>query len=367
VNLPSTVILLAPFALLPPAVAQVLWTTLTAASVIFAAWIMWDLACGWSPRVAGLLTFVVVSGSQALLFVGNAAGLVVGLITVGVWCFVREKHAAIGVVCMAAALLIKPQDAGFIWLYFLLAGGMARRRAVQTLAIVIPVACLTAISMAQISPDWIIELRRNVMATIGPGQINNPLAAWVDPHYAGAMIVSLQTATGVFWTDPRIYNGLACLVLAPLILLWAVKSTGSRLDPARAWIALAAAVPLSMLAGYHRQYDTRLLLLALPACAMLAARKDRVGRLALVFTSIAALASSNLVLPLFGFVSYGLRDRIPGVGGELLYALLGRPVPLALLAMSGFYCWVLLRPALLTGTDLRGAEVGQGTAGIAVS
>ncbi len=263
--------------------------------------------------------------------------------------------------------MIKPQDAGFIWLYFLLAGGTSRRRAVQTLAIVIPVACLTAISMAQISPDWIIELRRNVMATIGPGQINNPLAAWVDPHYAGAMIVSLQTLTGVFWSDPRIYNSVAFGLMAPLVLLWAVKSTGSQMDLGRTWIALAAAVPLSMLAGYHRQYDTRLLLLAMPACAMLAARKDRVGRLAVVFTAIAVLASSNLVLPLFGFVSYGLRERMPGVGGEALYAILGRPVPLALLAMSGFYCWLLLRPGLWRGAELRGAEVGRGAAGVAVS
>jgi hypothetical protein len=359
VNLPSTVVLYAPAALLPWPVAQVLWTALTAVSLLFAAWLMWDIACTWSPGVAGVLTFMVVSGSQALLFAGNPAGLVIGLISAGVWCFVREKHVAIGVVCMAIALLIKPQDAGLIWLYFLLAGGMARRRAVQTLGIAVAAACWAAIQMAQISPDWIMELRRNMMATLGPEQINNPLGAWVDPHSAGAMIVSLQTVTGVFWTDPRVYNGVAYLVLAPLILLWALKSRGSRLDPARGWLALAAAVPLSMLAGYQRQYDTRLLLLALPACAMLAARRDSVGRLAVVFTALAALATSNLVLPLFGFVSFGLRDRITGVGGELFYALVGRPAPLALLAMSGFYCWLLLRPELLRGTDLHDAEIGR--------
>ncbi|UWZ82450.1 glycosyltransferase family 87 protein [Occallatibacter riparius] len=366
VNLPSTVVLLAPFALLPWTAAQVLWSALTAVSVIFAAWLMWDLAYVWSPRVAGILTFVVLSGSQALLFVGNPAGLVIGLVTIGAWCFVREKNVAIGVACMAIALLIKPQDAGFIWLYFLLIGGRSRRRALQTLAIVIPVACWAAISIAQISPDWMIELRQNLMTTMGPEQVNNPLATRVDPLWPGSMIVSLQTVTGVFWTDPRIYNGVAYLVLVPLIVFWALKSKGSRPDPARAWIALATIVPLSMLAGYHRQHDTRLLLLALPACAMLAARKDRVGRLAVVFTSIAALASSNLVLPLFGHVSYGLRDRMPGLGGKLLYAIVGRPVPLALLVMSGFYCWLLLRPALLRDADLSVGRIEEDGPGVAV-
>jgi hypothetical protein len=360
VNLPTSVVLLAPFAMLPWPVAQVLWSALTAVSVILAAWLMWDLAFAWSPRIAGILTFAVVSGSQTLLFAGNAAGLVIGLITVAVWCFVREKHAAIGVACMALALLIKPQDAGFIWLYFLLAGGTARRRAVQTLGIVIPVLCLAGLSVSQVSPDWIMELRQNLAATMGPGRINNPLSASVDPHYAGSMIVSLQTVTGVFWTDPRIYNGIAYAVMAPLILLWAARSIGSRFDEARAWVALAAIVPLSMLAGYHRQHDTRLLLLTLPACAMLAARKDRIGTLAVVFTSIAALASSNLILPLFGFGSYGLRSRIPGVAGDLLYALLGRPVPLALLAMSGFYCWLLLlRPGRVFAGEPGAAEIAQ--------
>jgi hypothetical protein len=235
----------------------------------------------------------------------------------------------------------------------------------QTLAIVVPVACWAAISVAQLSPDWMIELRQNLMTTMGPGQTNNPLAVMVDPLWPGSMIVSLQTLTGVFWTDPRIYNGLAYLVLAPLIVFWVLKSKGSRLDPARAWIALATVVPISMLAGYHRQHDTRLLLLALPACAMLAARKDRVGRLAVVFTSVAVLASSNLVLPLFGHVSHGLRDRMPGVGGELLYAIVGRPVPLALLAMSGFYCWLLLRPALLPGEDLNPSPIKEDAPGVA--
>lgn len=367
VNLPSTVVLLAPLALMPWSVAHVLWSALTAASLIFAAWLMWDVANAWSTRVAGILTFIVLSGSQALLFVGNAAGLVIGLVTIGVWCFVREKQVPVGVACMAIALLIKPQDAGFIWLYFLLAGGKSRRRSLQTLAIVIPVACWAAISMAQISPDWTIELRHNVITTMGPGQVNNPLAARVDPLWPGSMIVSLQTLTGVFWTDPRIYNGVAYLLLAPMIVFWALKSKGSQANLARVWIAIATIVPLSMLAGYHRQHDTRLLLLALPACAMLAARKDRVGKLAVVFTLAAALASSNLVLPLFGHVSYGLRDRIPGLGGELLYAIVGRPVPLALLAMSGFYCWLLIRPRLLTQADLSVGQIKEDAPGVAAT
>ena len=45
-----------------------------------------------------------------------------------------------GILCMAVSLAIKPHDSGLVWFYFLLAGGVYRKRALQTLAVTVLLA-----------------------------------------------------------------------------------------------------------------------------------------------------------------------------------------------------------------------------------
>ena len=52
---------------------------------------------------------------------------------VAVWCFIRERFVPAGILCLAVSLAVKPQDAGLVWLYFLLVGGVYPKRALQTL------------------------------------------------------------------------------------------------------------------------------------------------------------------------------------------------------------------------------------------
>ena len=92
-----------------------------------------------------------------------------------------------------------------------------------------------------------------------------------------------------------------------------------------------------MMFGYHRQYDTGLLLLAVPACALLAQGGGRIGRLAVGFTFAAALASSDIVIHDIGNFTLGLRTDHAGFARTLVYALIGRPVPWAMLALAVFY------------------------------
>jgi hypothetical protein len=110
-----------------------------------------------------------------------------------------------------------------------------------------------------------------------------------------------------------------------------------------AWLLLAAIVPIAVIAGYHRQYDTRLLILAVPACALLGKTGGRVAKLSVAFTFAAAILTSDIVIPDIGNLTVALRTDHAGIASTTLYSLIGRPVPWAMLALAGSYAWVLWR------------------------
>ena len=89
-----------------------------------------------------------------------------------------------------------------------------------------------------------------------------------------------------------------------------------------------------MLPFYHRMYDARLLLLAIPACALLFAERARLGRYALGIT----LAAIVLTGDIFWIVVFQLTHYS---GPIATYGTI--PAPLVLLATGIFYLWVYLR------------------------
>ena len=96
-NFPTTFLLVAPFALLPWKLATALWTLLTAASFILAAFLMGNLGAQFAPRLSSGLIFLLLINSEMLLALGNTAGLVVGLCVIAAWCFLRERFVYAGV------------------------------------------------------------------------------------------------------------------------------------------------------------------------------------------------------------------------------------------------------------------------------
>jgi hypothetical protein len=341
--LPTGVIAMVPLGLLPWHAARLLWELLNAGGFLFAAYLMWDAAAEWSPRIAGILMLLVLSGSAMALKVGNSGAIVIGLCAIAVWCFVRNRYIAAGVLCMAAALALKPQNAGFIWLYFLLASPVYRRHALKALGVVAVFGVVSLLWIRQVSPHWATELHNNVQATFGPGQMNSPDSPLIDPGVNGPIIVSLQTLTSLFWPDVRIYGPAAYLVLAPLLLIWIWWVLRRSQAGGAPWIELAAILPITILFGYHRQYDVGLLMIAVPTCALLSCHAPRIGRLAVGFTFAAALLANDLILHDIGNFSLSLRTNHSGFGRTLIYAVIGRPVPWAMLAMAVFHAWVLWR------------------------
>jgi len=352
VNLPTTFPFVVPFAIMPWGPAHLLWMLLTAGGFVLAAFLAWDLAAAFAPQLSGGLLCLFLFGGELLLEVGNTAGLVVGLCVLAVWCFLRQRFAPLGVLCLAIALLVKPHDAGFVWLYFLLAGGLCRKRALQTLLLAAALGLPAILWVSHVAPNWIEELHANMLFTSAHGGINDPGPASLQPMAHGSIIVSLQSVLSVFRDDPRFYNPAAWLLCAPLLLLWAYLSWRNRSSPANRWLGLAAIAALSMLPLYHRQHDTGLLLLTVPACVLLWSEGGPVAWLALAVTALGAVFTSNLTLQFLAVSTAGLRASVGGLPGQMLTVLLCRPAPLILLAMGIFYLAVYAR-----GLSPEGAEI----------
>ena len=342
VYLPTTFLLMVPFALLPWKVAFTAWTLLTACCFLLAVYLVWELCSADAPRLAGALLAFFLATSATLLAVGNPAGIVVGLCVVAVWCFLRRRHAVAGVLCLAAALALKPHDVGFVWLCLLLFGPPYRKRALQTLAVLVALSIPSTLWIAYISPHWTTELRVNVGVDAARGGTNDP--GPTSDNIGGVdILVNLQTVVSVFRDDPHFYNFATYLICGPLLLVWIVVAARGRRTEPQLWLALAAIAALSMLPLYHRQHDAKLLLLTFPACFMLWARRGPAGWIALGLTAAGVLVNGDIPTLLRVRMVEPLLDSLTGFPKEMFTVVLARPVALILLATGIFYLWIYVR------------------------
>jgi hypothetical protein len=342
---PSTLSISVPFAMLPMGVARMVWMVLIIGSMLLASWLMWDLGAENAPLLSGVLIGFLLANSEALVITGNAAGIAISLCLIAVWCFFRERFIAVGIVCFALSLALKPHDTGLVWLYFLLAGGVHRKRALQTLLATVAITLPVVLWVWHVSPNWVQELRANLAAYSAPGSMNDPGLASTGGHGLG-MMVNLQTAISFFRDDPHFYTPITYLVCVPLLLVWAFVTLRFRPSPGNtwrsAWLGLAAIAALTLLPVYHRQQDAKLLLLTVPACAMLWAEERRLGRWALLVTGAGFLLVGDL--PWIFFLNLIGHSHLPASWflWQVVAAVQFLPVPLILLAMGIFYLWVYL-------------------------
>jgi hypothetical protein len=339
---PTALFFTLPIAMLPWGLARILWILLTIGTLIFASFLIWDIGADYAPIVSGALIGFVLANSELLVITGNAAGIAISLCVVAVWCFLRERFIPVGILCFAISLGIKPHDAGLVWLYFLLAGGVYRRRALQTLFATVALSLPAILWAWHISPHWMQEMRNNILAYSAHGGLNDPGPASSGAHGLD-MLINLQTAASVIRDDPRFYNLVTYLICLPLLLLWAFVSLRSRSSAKKTLLALAAIAALTMLPVYHRQIDAKLLLLVVPACAMLWAEGGRVGRLALWVGTAGIVLTSDLPWAIFLFLLGKLQLDATALSREVLMVVQVIPAPLILLVVGIFYLWVYVR------------------------
>ncbi len=358
VNMPATFLFVAPIALLPWGPAHVLWEILIAGGVILAALLMWNLGAESAPIVSGCLIGFLLANCEVILAFGNTAGIVVSLCVIAAWCFLEERFVPAGIVCLAVSLLIKPHDAGLVWLYFLLAGGAHRKRALQTLAVAVALSLPAILWVSHVAPQWPQELHANLLAISGPGGLNDPGPTSITNRTAG-MVIDLRSVISVFRDDPRVYNPVSYLFCGALLLVWLLTALRTRAAQANARLALAAVVPLTMLLTYHRSYDAKLLLLTIPACAMLWAEGGLTGVFALLVTAAAVVFSADIPLAILLNLARHLHVDMAGPFGKIATVVLERPATLVLLAASIFYLWMYVRRASARAATTEAASPGD--------
>jgi hypothetical protein len=342
VYLPTTFLFTGPFATLPWGLAHVLWTLLTAASFITAGFLIWNLCAAYAPIFAGCLIGFWLASSVVIFAGGNAVGLVISFCVIAVWCFVQERFTWGGVLCLAISLLIKPHDAGLVWLYFLLAGGTYRKRALQALAVTAVLGLAAFLWVSKISPNWWQEQHNNLSAISTHGGMNDPAPGSTVDRTAG-LVIDLQSVVSVFRNNLQFYNSVSYVMGGSLILLWVVRTVRSQLSPINTWLALATIAPLTMLVTYHKPYDAKLLLLAVPACILLRIEGGRIGKSAVLVTTIAIVFTADIPLGIWVFLTRNFHSDTGSLHGMILTVLLTRPVTLILLGMSAYYLWVYVQ------------------------
>jgi len=338
VNVPTTFVLVAPFAALSWGPAHILWMLVTGCAFLASIFLVWDVGFRYAPQAATLLACIIAINCESLFAAGNTAGMVVGLCGIAVWCFLENRYVRFGVVCLGLSLAIKPHDVGFIWLYFLLAGSACRKRALQSLLVAALVGLTAVLWISHVAPHWIHDWKVNLAAISAPGGINEPGPNALTSHSIYT-VVDLQAAISIFRDDPRFYNIASYLICGALLLAWAIWTLRMRFSAAKAWFALAAATALTILVTYHRPWDAKLVLLAVPACCMLWARGDRVARIGFSITLLATLFAGDVPLAACKTLADSLNTGSSGFGDQLLTVLLRRPEPIALLALAVFYLW----------------------------
>jgi hypothetical protein len=338
VYLPTTFLLVYPITLLGWQLGHFLWTFLTAASVILAGLLAWNLSADRAPLLSGGLIGFMLANGFGLLFLGNTAGVVIGLCVIAIWCFIRERFPIAGVLCLAVSLVIKPHNAGLIWLFFVLAGGTYRKRALQTLLVCVLISIPAIVWISSVAPHWTQELRSNVALSSSATGRDNPGPSGSSAHRAGT-IIDMQTVFSVFRDDPRFYNPAAYLCCGLFILAWTLITARARLMQNTIWLALAAIAPLSLLPMYHRTHDAKILLLSVPACAMLWAEGKQIRWFATAFTTAGIFFTGDFPLWALAWLTRNFQMR-GDIFGKIQTIVLARPVPLVLLAMGTFYLWI---------------------------
>jgi hypothetical protein len=300
----------------------------------------------------------VLANSEIVFFGGNTAGIAVCLCLVAVWCFLQERFVSAGILCMALSLAIKPHDSGFVWLYFLLAGGVYRKRALQSLIVTIVMGLSALLWVSLVAPRWVRDWRTNMSAISVHGGINDAgPASSVGFHNLGP-VIDMQSVISVFRDDPRIYNSTSYLICGALLFVWSIATLRARFSKARAWLALAAVVPLTMLVTYHRPWDAKLLLLTVPACAMLWAEGGPKRWLACLISTATLVAVGDIPMAVYLVPTRNIHNSATGLSGQILTVLTARPIPLVLLIMGVFYLWVYVRrtPGLEASTGSKSSN-----------
>ncbi len=327
---PFSLLALTPIAALPYPVAHTVWEALVAAAFSAAVLLMADLCVAVSEAslVTVLLLAVFTFSSTILLMLGQVSGLVIALLAIGFACLMRGRFLPLAALCLCLAVLLKPHDAAIPLLYLLFAGRRWRLTfaAVAVVSILFAAGSIVWFDHMPSTAHWLPELRANLAGNAGAGAVNNPAG-----HIQGLELTNLQAIFALVRDNPAFYNNASFAVTLLLLLAWAAAAARLPNTLPKHVLAIAAISCLALLPIYHRQYDTRILLLVFPAVAYLAGRR---GHRAWGFLGLALLAGA-IVLTAHQVHSHFLLPRLQAIqqASAARTLLLYRPLQASVLVL----------------------------------
>jgi hypothetical protein len=329
---PSTFLVLSPLALFPFPAARLIWFLLNGCLFVTATGLILAM-CPPSHRwLATALGSLFLLGSAILLVLGQPAIFAISLLVIGIYLFLRGLLLPLGTLLLILSLAVKPQIGGLIVLYL-----VARRLHWRSAAVALTGALALLLAAALIlqlhprSAGWLSTLRQNLTATLDTGGSADPRPA--NPQAIGD--TNLQSLTSIFFLSAREFNLAAYAVFIFLFAAFVLVFRGAPADAESHLLALGALSILSLLPVYHRFYDTRLLLLTIPAVLIVFQKRRFLGATIAVMTALAVF-SVQYRLQMFLFQ----RDEWKSVlQNKLLFVLLLRQQNLELLIL---FCMYLL-------------------------
>jgi hypothetical protein len=230
-----------------------------------------------------LIAYFVITASIVLVL-GQPAVFAISLVVIATCLFLRGRLLALAALLFLLSLAVKPQMGGLIVLYLLLRG-IHRRYAAIAMAGAIALLLFACLILAHHprSIAWASTLRGNLTATLSPGGSADP-----RPENQQAIgDVNLQALTSIFFAEAGTFNAIAYVIFLALLALGILVARQSNRSRETHWISLAALSILTLVPVYHRFYDSRLLLLSIPAAVIVFRQRRLLGVLIVLFTALA--------------------------------------------------------------------------------
>ena len=262
---PSTFLILAPLGMLPFSAARLLWFVLNACVFVTAAALIASLPAGTRQWPGTLLASAVLGTSSILLILGQPAIFAISLLLIGSYLFLRGRLLPLATVLLVFSLAVKPQIGGLIVVYLLLQRIHWRYAAGALAGAAAMLACGgLVLHQHPRSADWATTLRANLTATLSPGGSADPRPA----NQQSVGDINLQALTSVFLVDASAFNPAAYAIFLLLLAAWVIAVLRMQASGDMHLVALGGLAILSLMPVYHRFYDTRLLLLTIPAIVL---------------------------------------------------------------------------------------------------
>ena len=325
---PSTLLVTAPLAVFQYRIAWSLWFLGNAALFIVAAGLVVALCPREKRWVATILTAVLVAGSSQLLIFGQPSTLSISLLGIGVYCLLQRRMPWLGAVLLMISLAVKPQIGGLVVVYLLFMKAYRRYAVVAFAGAAVILLCGSAILNAHPeSSHWVSGLSANLSSAVAPGATNDPR----PNNEAATAAINLQTVTSVFFEQPKMYNDTAYAVVAILLMAWAAINLREKSSINDQLVSIGTLSIITLLPVYHRAYDTRLLILFIPAAVIVLERRRIEGILLCVLTALATVSIQHWVT--LALHRAGLLEKV--MTNKLWLILLLRETNLRLLLLAG--------------------------------